>query len=140
VITDKSNKVRNQNAEFNNTKFKKIIIGAVALTISLSSYPADSDRITQLEKEVQELKVRISNLENPHSKTISSQKGVVTNDGWRSLANWRSLKNGMSYDEVRAILGEPFRIKGGDIAFWYYENRGDVTFYEHRVKSWSEPR
>jgi hypothetical protein len=45
----------------------------------------------------------------------------------------------MSYDEVRAILGEPFRIKGGNIAFWYYENRGDVTFYEHKVKSWSEP-
>ena len=119
---------------------KNSIIGAVALTISLGCYAADSDRVTQLEKEVQELKVRITNLESPHNKPNQSQKTVATTDGWKSLANWRSLKNGMSYDEVRAILGEPSRIKGGNIAFWYYENRGDVTFYEHKVKSWSEPR
>lgn len=119
---------------------KSSIVGMLALTISFSCFSADSDRITQLEKEVQELKVRITNLESPNNKSNQSPKTAMTTDGWKSLANWRSLKNGMSYDEVRAILGEPFRIKGGDIAFWYYENRGDVTFYEHRLKSWSEPR
>jgi outer membrane protein assembly factor BamE (lipoprotein component of BamABCDE complex) len=118
---------------------KNSLVICLLLTLSFGSMANDGDRITQLEKEVQELKTRLTTLESPVNKAIV-QKSTVTNDGWKSLASWRSLKNGMSYDEVRAILGEPFRIKGGDIAFWYYENRGDVTFYEHKVKSWSEPR
>jgi outer membrane protein assembly factor BamE (lipoprotein component of BamABCDE complex) len=118
---------------------KNSLVICLLLTLSFGSMANDGDRITQLEKEVQELKTRLTTLESPVNKAIV-QKSTVTNDGWKSLASWRSLKNGMSYDEVKAILGEPFRIKGGDIAFWYYENRGDVTFYEHKVKSWSEPR
>lgn len=119
---------------------KNSIIGTVALTISLGCYAADSDRITQLEKEVQELKLRITSLENPNNKANQSPKTVTTADGWKSLTNWRSLKNGMSYDEVRAILGEPAHISGGEVAFWFYPNRGNVTFQSHQLYSWTEPR
>ena len=119
---------------------------ALALAISLSvmtfsSFASDSDRITQLEKELQELKIRLSNLEAPQSKPGLNQKPVASSDGWRTLANWRSLKKGMSYDEVRATLGEPEKVRAsGTFTFWYYLNRADVTFYQDRLDGWTEPR
>jgi hypothetical protein len=120
--------------------WKNTFIGVAALTISLSVYPADSDRIAQLEKEVQDLKVRISNLEGPQNNTSPIQKIVSPNDGWKRLANWRTLKKGMSFDEVRAILGEPGRIQGGSFTFWTYPDRASVTFYNDRLDGWTEPR
>jgi hypothetical protein len=116
-----------------------LVIGFL-LTFSSAAMSSDSDRITQLEKEVQDLKIRLTSLELPPNKTNANNKPTVSAEGWKNLANWRSLKNGMTYDEVRATLGEPARIAGGNIAFWYYPNRSDVTFYQDRVHSWSEPR
>lgn len=109
--------------------------------IAVNSFANDSDRIAQLEKDVQELKVRLSNLETPQSKPSLNQKPVASSDGWRTLTNWRSLKKGMSYDEVRATLGEPEKVRAsGTFTFWYYLNRADVTFYQDRLDGWTEPR
>lgn len=119
---------------------KNSLLGCLFLTLSFGSIASDSDRITLLEKEVQELKSRLTVLETPATKASVNNKTTAQTDGWKSLANWRSLKSGMSYDEVRSILGEPTRIAGGNLAFWYYPNRGDVTFYEDKLKSWAEPR
>ena len=119
---------------------KNSIIVTVALTNSLGCYASDTDRITQLENEVQELKLRITGLESSHNKSNQSQKTIATADGWKNLANWRALKTGMSYDEVRMTLGEPARISGGEIAFWFYPNRGSVSFHSHQLYSWTEPR
>ena len=116
------------------------LVVCLLLTLSFGSMASDSDRITQLEKEVQELKARLTVLETPAHKPIVNNKPTTSTDGWKSLANWRSLKSGMSYDEVRAILGEPTRIAGGNLAFWYYPNRGDVTFREDKLTNWVEPR
>jgi outer membrane protein assembly factor BamE (lipoprotein component of BamABCDE complex) len=101
---------------------------------------SDVDRITQLEKEVQELKLRLSNLETPQSKASLNQKPSISPDGWKTLANWRSLKNGMSYDDVRAILGEPSRINGGNMAYWFYPNQSGVVFYKDKLDTWFEPK
>ena len=119
---------------------KNSIIGTVALTISLGCYASDSDRITQLEKEVQELKIRLTNLESPSNKPQTSQRYSNLSDGWKNIANWRMLKKGMSYDDVRGTLGEPIRIDGGNFTYWTYSNRGSVTFYNDRLDSWTEPR
>jgi hypothetical protein len=109
--------------------------------ISLNSVASDSDRITQLEKEVQELKLRLANLEAPQSNTTNRQKSLAPSDGWKTLANWRSLKKGISYEDVRNTLGEPEKVKAsGTFTFWYYLNRGDVTFYQDRLDGWTEPR
>lgn len=116
-------------------------VGVVTL-LSLAvagAYASDSDRITLLEREVQELKLRLLRLESTQANTEKPYK-PVSSDGWKNLANWRSLKKGMSYDEVRGTLGEPARIKGGNIAIWFYANRGDVTFYEDKLDGWTEPR
>ena len=119
---------------------KNCLLGCLLLTLSFGSMASDSDRITQLEKEVQELKNRLTTLESPVNKAIV-QKSTVTNDGWKNLANWRSLKKGSSYDEVRTILGEPEKVRAsGPLTFWSYSNRGEVTFYEDRLNGWNEPR
>ena len=119
---------------------KNSLVVCLLLTLSFGSLASDSDRITQLEKEVKELKNRLTTLESPVNKAIV-QKSTVTNDGWKNLANWRSLKKGSSYEEVRTILGEPEKVRAsGPLTFWSYSNRGEVTFYEDRLNGWNEPR
>lgn len=115
-------------------------MGCLFLSFTLNCFANDGERITQLEKEVQELKQRLSKLEAPQSVSINQQRHITTGEGWKSLANWRSLKKGMSYDEVRAILGEPARVQGGNFTLWFYSNRSNVDFYEDKLHGWSEPR
>lgn len=120
---------------------KLSFVGITTLASSFSSFASDGDRITQLEREVQALKNRLTNLESPQNKPSINQKVTVSNDGWKSLANWRSLKKGMSYEDVRAILGEPATVRAsGVLTFWGYANRGTVTYYEDRLDGWNEPR
>jgi hypothetical protein len=116
------------------------IIGFLSLFIAFNSYADDSDRIDQLEREVQELKLRISKLESLLSNPAAAQDVVTSSDGWKSIANWRKLTTGMNPSDVRKILGEPQRMDGGNVAFWYYQNGGVVTFYEGKVDQWREPR
>jgi len=119
---------------------KNSLVVCLLLTLSIGSIASDGDRITQLEKEVRELKTRLSTLESPLNKAIV-QKSTVTNDGWKNLANWRSLKKGSSYDEIRAIVGEPEKVRAsGPLTIWSYSNSGEVTFYEDRLNGWNEPR
>jgi outer membrane protein assembly factor BamE (lipoprotein component of BamABCDE complex) len=119
---------------------KTIAIACLPLTFAFSSYAQSGDRTEQLEKEIQEIKLRLSNLEAAQGNQTASPKPVQTGDGWKGLTNWRSLKSGMSPSDVRAVLGEPTRVKGGDVAFWYYANGGEVTFIRDKVTSWTEPR
>jgi hypothetical protein len=116
------------------------IIGFLSLFIAFNSYADDSDRIDQLEKEVQELKLRILNLESLLSNQAADQDVVTSGDGWKSIANWRKLTTGMDPSDVRKILGEPQRVDGGDLAYWHYQNGGVVTFFNGKVRRWREPR
>ena len=122
------------------TRLKTGLLGCLFLSFTLNSLASDGERITQLEKEVQELKQRLTKLEVPQNASINQQKSILSSEGWKSLASWRSLKNGMSYDEVRSILGEPTRIDGGTIARWYYSNQGIVFFFRDKLDRWEEPR
>lgn len=116
------------------------IIGFLSLFIAFNSYADDSDRIDQLEKEVHELKLRISKLESLLINPGAAQEFVTPGDGWKSIANWRKLTTGMAPSDVRKILGEPQRVDGGKLAFWHYQNDGVVSFYEGKVDSWREPQ
>ena len=116
------------------------IIGFLSLAVAFNANAHDSDRVDQLEKELQEIKLRLSKLESLLSNPSNAQKPVTSGEGWKSIMNWRKLTNGMSTSDVQRILGEPHRVDGGAIASWYYQNGGRITFYEGKVDRWTEPR
>lgn len=100
----------------------------------------DSYRIEQLEKEIQDLKLRLSKLESLLSNPSKAQELSTSSEGWKSIVNWRKLTTGMSNNDVQKILGAPHRVDGGYIATWYYQNGGEVGFMAGKVDEWSEPR
>ena len=56
------------------------------------------------------------------------------------LANWRALRKGMTETEVKALLGEPLRVKGGVVTHWYWDRDSRVTFVQEKLNEWDEPR
>jgi outer membrane protein assembly factor BamE (lipoprotein component of BamABCDE complex) len=117
-----------------------VALSFLSLAVAFSSHAQDTDRIAQLEKEVQELRARVSKLESLLSSQGNTQGFVASGDGWKSVANWRRLVTDMNPSDVRRILGEPERIDGGNVARWYYSNGGRVAFISEKVTSWTEPR
>ena len=119
-------------------------IGALCLALMMMSSISlahDSDRITQLENELKQLKQRLSNLEKPPGTAVTSPKPIASADGWKSLANWRSIKKDMRIDEVRLLLGEPASVRAaGPLTYWSFPNQGTVNFYDEKLNGWNEPR
>jgi hypothetical protein len=104
-----------------------------------NSMEIQPERIEQLERDMQEVKSRISALETMLSGNSGTNEVIIVGEGWKSLASWRKLKTGMSYESVKKILGSANRIRGGNVADWYYENGGNVTFVNGEVHGWREP-
>ncbi len=120
---------------------KKIIaIGFVVSVVSFSAFAHDAERLTKLENEVQELKLKLSKLEMPTQAPVDSKSNVTSTDGWKSQKNWRNLTAGMSPSEVRGLLGEPQQIRGGTVTIWIYQNNGDVAFLKDGLHAWREPK
>ena len=118
---------------------KLAIVLFLSLVVTLSSYAHDSDRIEQLEREVQETKQRLSILESKLQHTNDEEELVISDDGWKSVANWRKLTFGMSALSVKNLLGDPHKIDGAKNAVWYYDNGGVVRIIDGNVDRWSEP-
>ena len=111
----------------------------VLLVATSSSHAHDSDRIEQLEREIQETKQRLLILESMLQSKNEEKELVITDDKWKSVANWRKLATGMSTRHVQKILGYPERVGGVKNAVWYYKNGGIVNFNDGNIDSWSEP-
>ena len=122
-------------------KLMRTLLLAITLTATtLSSFASDSARVSQLENEVNELRLRVQKLENLQPNANNQQRQVVANEGMNSLVIWRKLSRGMSYNEVRGLLGEPLRIEGGGVATWMYAKNGSVVFISDKLSSWNEPQ
>ena len=117
-----------------------IIVGLLSLATACNASVQDSARIVQLEKEIQELKLRVSKLEAVLSSSSSHQEIAPSSEGWKSIANWRMLSTDMGPSDVKKILGEPYRLDGGNVATWHYQNDGEVVFISGKVFRWTEPR
>lgn len=126
---------------------KKIItIGLLLAFTSISSFASDAQRLSVLEKEVQEIKLRLSKLESSNQvpadskSTTATATATATGDGWKYQKSWRTLTTGMSPIDVRNLLGEPQQIRGGNVAYWTYPNKGEVTFLSDSLYQWREPK
>lgn len=118
-------------------------IGLLSLAFALNANAHDGDRVALMEREIQEIKLRLLKLESllsNQSNPSNAQEPVTSDDGWKSVMNWRKLYKDMSTSDVRKILGEPHRIDGGTLAQWHYPNGGRIVFYEGKVDHWNEPR
>ncbi len=104
----------------------------------LAANAQDVGRLDQLEREIREIKLRLATLEASRPPG-EEQKPLAGGEGWKYLQSWRRLKTGMSPNEVRAILGEPSRVRGGEIADWSYANGGVSTFMMDKLFRWVEP-
>lgn len=110
-------------------------IAIILLPVFVAVHPAhaqEAGRIERLEREVQELKDRLTKLEAASGGPVEKGRGAQAPGGesWRSVASWRALSSGMSPADVRRVLGEPERIDGGTIATWYYGIDGRVYFFK----------
>ena len=126
--------------------FSFIIITVSTLTFLTfySNYTtAQDDEILMLQKKISELENRIKELEGilmiyKEPERILSETG----QGWQNKKNWRSLKTGMTEEQVRAILGEPVKRIDGIRTLWYYPNifSSYLSFDEDgRLCVWNEP-
>ena len=115
------------------------IAAILSFVATFSSYAHDSDRIEQLEREVEEIKQRLSILESKPRIKSDENELVIADDGWKYVANWRKLSFGMSELSAKKILGDPHKIDGAKNAVWYYDNGGVVRIIDGNVDSWSEP-
>jgi hypothetical protein len=122
---------------------KKIItIGLLLAFISISSFASEAQRLSALEKEIQEIKLRLLKLESSNQVPADSKSttATATGEGWKHQKSWRTLSTGMSPSEVRGLLGEPQQIRGGTMTIWIYQNNGDVAFFRDALHAWREPK
>jgi outer membrane protein assembly factor BamE (lipoprotein component of BamABCDE complex) len=120
-----------------------MISSLIVLTFHSRCTTAQDDEILMLQKKISELEDRIKELEGilmiyKEPEKILSETG----QGWQNKKNWRSLKNGMTEEQVHAILGDPVKRIDGIRTLWYYPNifSSYVSFDENgRLTMWNEP-
>lgn len=111
-----------------------------SISIAIPIEAAEQDKNNRLERRILDLEKRVSKLEAISKGAPQGDSRGPTSSNWKDLKNWRQLRVGMSYDEVRTLLGEPEKIEGGNVAFWYWDNRrASVGFISEKLYSWSEP-
>jgi len=101
-------------------------------------------QIELLQQRVTELERRLNALETPQIQQAIRAASGPENPGHSDVAsNWEFLKVGYSYEKVRALLGEPVKVKSGAMEFWFYSDRElegpFVKFLFNKVNSWKSP-
>lgn len=120
--------------------FLSFLISFSAVNLIAAS---EKDDISHLKQKISELENRIKDLET--MLKISREPGekkAENGDGWWNKKTWRKLKEGMSQEQVKKILGEPVKTIKGRRVIWYYPNfyRGFVSFDENgNLTGWNAP-
>lgn len=115
-----------------------VVIGVAVLWPHTSYAQSLEDRVQDLERRVQQLESKQTG-----RPAISAPAPGGGPDAWRGQTNWRTLKRGMSQDEVRRILGEPHKVDAfRSFMVWQYGvGVGATVNFDDRggVTGWSEP-
>jgi len=118
-----------------------LALAFLVVTFTSTVESAQNDGFSALEQRVSRLEERVAKMERFIVQNASQQEATRTSVP-PGREKWRRLKTGMTESQVRSILGEPLRIKGGTFAYWYYS--GDsvssrIRFYNGTVDAWNEP-
>ncbi len=57
-----------------------------------------------------------------------------------TLDAWLQLRQGMTRDEVRNLLGDPIQVEKKDFERWIYPDRAEVRFRVDELSVWQSPR
>ena len=120
-----------------------ILLTAIFVVLSAQEMHAD-DRVSNLEKRIIELELRVAKLEKLLSATQPEIPIQIKPGSYRNKANWRRLKLGMTKAQVKAILGDPprRRVRPPGFDFWYYPDvlGPQVQFdLSGHLSGWEEP-
>lgn len=119
-----------------------IVLLAMLMPATALADDAAQSRIEQLERKVATLEARLQKLEQRWDKGVPMNRALKIEPepgGWRNLENWKLLGQGMPYDEVLRILGEPDNTKTiKKFEHWEYGD-GKTRLYLNRLKSWEVP-
>ena len=100
---------------------------------------APARKVDSLLARIDELEKRVAALENLLKATPARRPAADAASNPADIANWRRLRENMSMEDVRSLLGEPEKIDGGSVAVWYYPRSGRVMFFSGRLNQWQEP-
>ena len=116
-----------------------LLVGGIIAVVGFFGWAmyTDSQNAQQAKPQQQQSKSQPSKSKQataPQEQVAIPQKPVI------DLTPWRQLRKDQTPSEVRALLGEPTHIQGGNFSTWAYANSGSVTFYKEVVYSWREPQ
>ena len=128
-------------------KLPAVLVGIfliVSFIYSGVSFSAENSKdIDKLKQKITELEKRIKDLEAVlkiyHRPDVQKPGDTY---GWSDKKSWRNLKEGMTRDQVKSLLGEPVKIIKGSKTIWYYPSfyDGVVSFDKNgKLTSWKEP-
>ena len=106
-----------------------------------------NERIGALERRVEALEKLLSAgvPSNLQTSSAAPAPSVAKANAWQVTANWRMLKQGMTMEQVKSVLGDPHKVSGGYITEWQWSDFsqviriGYVRFRSGKVDSWDEP-
>lgn len=92
------------------------------------------------------LEQRVSSLEKKESEAPASARSPAAKPSgpprWQDQKNWSALRIGMTWSQVKQILGVPGKVKAGvfgDVMFFPDDKGGSVEFdRDGRVSGWSQ--
>ncbi len=119
---------------FKTSKVVALIALSMLLSFStLAQADAQTDDISSLKQQVSELEDRVQKLEK-----LLEEK--FADDRWKDGILWSRIRRGMSFEDVRKLLGKPTRVEEAIFTTWYYHKTSNlhshVWFDEGKVLGW----
>ncbi|NNJ90669.1 MAG: hypothetical protein HKP55_03240 [Gammaproteobacteria bacterium] len=115
---------------FKNSRVVALMVLSVLL---MSSSLAQADDVPSLKRQVSELESRVEKLEK-----LLDEK--FADDRWKDGILWSRIRQGMSFEDVRKLLGKPARVEEAIFTTWYYHKtsklHSHVWFDEGKVLGW----
>lgn len=120
----------------------------LSMMVASGARAADAEalqrQVERLSQRMSELERRLDALEAPAVKEAIQKTAPPANAGDSTDAsNWSRLEVGQGYNEVRKLLGEPVKIRRGDLEFWFYSDKGAdgpyVKFVLRQTNDWRAP-